>query len=76
VLLINHQYTTDKSLAEGVVGPMEKLGLQLIINALAGAKRDDAHYAGRFDWLIPRNTTELSSVVQNTAQLAPVVPRT
>ncbi|MDE8758542.1 MULTISPECIES: ABC transporter substrate-binding protein [Rhizobium] len=76
VMLINNQYTTDKSLAEGVVGQMEKLGLKIVINALDGAKRDDAHYAGRFDWLIQRNTTELSSVVQNTEQLAPVGPRT
>lgn len=75
-MLINNQYTTDKSLAEGVVGQMEKLGLKIVINALDGAKRDDAHYAGRFDWLIQRNTTELSSVVQNTEQLAPVGPRT
>ncbi len=45
VMLINNQYTTDKSLAEGVVGQMEKLGLKIVINALDGAKRDDAHYA-------------------------------
>ncbi|MGO8189957.1 hypothetical protein, partial [Rhizobium leguminosarum] len=46
---------------KGVVGQMEKLGLKIVINALDGAKSDDAHYAGRFDWLIQRNTTELSS---------------
>jgi peptide/nickel transport system substrate-binding protein len=76
VLLVNNDYATDKSLAEGVVGQMEKLGLKIILNALDGPKRDDAHYAGRFDWLIQRNTTELASVVQNTEQLAPVGPRT
>jgi peptide/nickel transport system substrate-binding protein len=46
------------------------------LNALDGPKRDDAHYGGRFDWLIQRNPTELASVVQNTEQLAPVGPRT
>ncbi len=76
VLLVNNDYTTDKSLAEGVVGQMEKLGIKIIINALAGPKRDSAHYAGQFDWLIQRNTTELASVVQNTEQLAAVGPRT
>lgn len=75
-LLVNNDYTTDKSLAEGVVSQMEKLGLRVIINALDGPKRDDANYSGRFDWMVRRNTTELASVVQNTEQLAPVGPRT
>ena len=76
VLLVNNDYTTDKSLAEGVVGQMEKLGLRVIINSLDGPKRDDANYAGRFDWMVRRNSTELTSVVQNTEQLAPIGPRT
>ena len=75
-LLVNNDYTTDKSLAEGVVSQMEKLGLRVIINALDGPKRDDANYSGRFDWMVRRNSTELASVVQNTEQLAPVGPRT
>lgn len=76
VMLVNNDYTTDKSLAEGVVGQMEKLGLRVIINGLNGNQRDAANYSGRFDWLLRRNDTELSSVVQNTEQLAPVGPRT
>ncbi|HEX8044498.1 ABC transporter substrate-binding protein [Rhizobium sp.] len=75
-LLVSNDYTTDKSLAEGVVGQMEKLGIRVIINALDGPKRDDANYSGRFDWMVRRNSTELASVVQNTEQLAPVGPRT
>lgn len=75
-LLVNNDYTTDKSLAEGLVAQMEKLGLRVIINALDGPKRDDANYGGRFDWMVRRNSTELASVVQNTEQLAPVGPRT
>ena len=76
VLLVNNGYATDKSLAEGVVGQMERLGIKVILNALDGPKRDDAHYSGRFDWAIQRSTPELASVVQNTEQLAPVGPRT
>ncbi|QND45157.1 ABC transporter substrate-binding protein (plasmid) [Rhizobium lusitanum] len=76
VLLVSNDYTTDKSLAEGLVSQMEKLGLRVIINALDGPKRDDANYGGRFDWMVRRNSTELASVVQNTEQLAPVGPRT
>ena len=76
VLLVNNQYATDKSLAEGVIGQMEKLGIKVVLNALDGTKRDDAHYGGRFDWLIQRSSPELASVVQNTEQLAPVGPRT
>ncbi|MBB4010071.1 ABC transporter substrate-binding protein [Allorhizobium taibaishanense] len=76
VLLVNNGYATDKSLAEGLVGQMAKLGLRVVINALDSNQRDAAHYSGRFDWAVRRNSTELSSVVQNTEQLAPVGPRT
>ncbi|MER9959822.1 ABC transporter substrate-binding protein [Mesorhizobium sp. M0045] len=76
VMLVNNDYTTDKSLAEGVVGQMEKLGIRVVLNGLNGTQRDQANYSGRFDWLIRRNETELTSVVQNTEQLAPVGPRT
>ncbi|MGO4441229.1 ABC transporter substrate-binding protein [Rhizobium sp. RAF56] len=76
VLLVNGDYSTDKSLAEGVVGQMQKLGIRVVLNSLQGNKRDDANYSGRFDWMVQRNLTELTSVVQNTEQLAPVGPRT
>lgn len=76
VVLVNNSYTTDKSLAEGLVGQMAKLGIRIVINALDSNHRDAAHYGGQFDWAVRRNSTELSSVVQNTEQLAPVGPRT
>ncbi|SIQ87262.1 peptide/nickel transport system substrate-binding protein [Rhizobium sp. RU35A] len=76
VLLVNNGYTTDKSLAEGLVGQMAKIGIRVVINALDSNQRDAAHYAGRFDWAVRRNSSELASVVQNTEQLAPVGPRT
>lgn len=76
VLLVSSDYGTDRNLAEGVVGQMEKLGLKVVLNSLDGVKRDQANYGGRFDWMIRRNDPELTSVVQNTAQLAPTGPRT
>ncbi|TIW56235.1 MAG: ABC transporter substrate-binding protein, partial [Mesorhizobium sp.] len=76
VMLVNNDYTTDKSLAEGVVGQMEKLGLRVVLNGLNGTQRDASQYSGRFDWLVRRNDQELTSVVQNTEQLAPVGPKT
>ncbi|SFP01581.1 peptide/nickel transport system substrate-binding protein [Mesorhizobium sp. NFR06] len=76
VMLVNNDYTTDKSLAEGVVAQMEKLGLRVVLNGLNGTQRDATQYSGRFDWLIRRNEQELTSVVQNTVQLAPVGPKT
>jgi len=76
VLLVNNDYGTDKSLAEGVIAQMEKLGIRVILNSLTNTQRDAANYSGRFDWMIMRNHTELSSVVQNTEQLAPLGPRT
>ncbi|WP_324764447.1 ABC transporter substrate-binding protein (plasmid) [Sinorhizobium meliloti] len=76
VLLVNSDYSTDRNLAEGMVGQMEKLGLRVVLNALDGKQRDAANYAGRFDWMIHRNTAEFASVVQNTPQLAPTGPRT
>ena len=66
VLLVNSDYGTDRNLAEGVVGQMEKLGLKVVLNAVDGTKRDATQYAGRFDWLVRRNDQELTSVVQNT----------
>jgi peptide/nickel transport system substrate-binding protein len=75
-LLVNNGYNTDKNLAEGVIGQLEKLGLRIIINALDSNQRDAANYGGRFDWMIMRHHAELASVVQNTEQLAPTGPRT
>lgn len=75
-LLVNGDYNTDKNLAEGVIGQMEKLGLRVILNALEGKQRDAANYGGKFDWTVNRHSPEIASVVQNTEQLAPVGPKT
>ena len=76
VLLVTSDYSTDKNLAEGVVGQMEQLGIRVVLNALDGKQRDAANYGGRWDWMVLRNGAELSSVVQNTPQLAATGPRT
>lgn len=75
-MLVNSDYNTDRNLAEGIVGQMEQLGIKVVLNAVDGVKRDATQYAGKFDWLIRRNDQELTSVVQNTTQLAPTGPRT
>lgn len=75
-LLVNGDYGTDKNLAEGVVGQMEKLGIRVVLNTLDGTKRDNTEFAGQFDWLIRRHDPEITSTVQNTTALAPTGPQT
>ena len=76
VLLDNSDYTTDKSLAEGVIGQMEKLGIRVVLNSLDGKQFDANRYAGRYDWMVMRNEAERASVVQDTPELAATGPRT
>jgi len=75
-LLTNADYQTDKNLAEGVVAMMADIGLKVTLNALTGKDREAAGLAGKFDWQIVRNGTELITVVQSTTALAPVGPTT
>ncbi|WP_245904810.1 ABC transporter substrate-binding protein [Pseudoroseicyclus aestuarii] len=75
-LLTNTDYQTDRNLAEGVIAMMEEAGLKLSLNALTANDRDAAVSAGRYDWRVERNASDLITVVQNTAQLAPTGPRT
>ncbi len=76
VLLSNSDYTTDKSLAEGVIGQMEKLGIRVVLNSLDGKQFDATRYSGRYDWMVMRNEAERASVVQDTPELAATGPRT
>ncbi|MES2145331.1 MAG: ABC transporter substrate-binding protein [Pseudomonadota bacterium] len=75
-LLTQSDYATDKNLAEGVVAMMADAGLKVTLNALTGKDFDNARDAGKFDWIIYRNQTDLITVVQNTDKLAPVGPQT
>ena len=75
-LLTQSDYSTDKNLAEGVVAMMGAVGLKVTLNALTGKDFDNARDSGKFDWIVVRNGTELITVVQNTAQLAPTGPTT
>ena len=75
-LLANTDYGTDTSLAEGVIAMMEPLGLRVIANFQQGTARDDMQESGQFDWHVRRQGSEMVSVVQGTAALAPTGPRT
>jgi peptide/nickel transport system substrate-binding protein len=75
-LLANSDYQTDKTLAEGVQTAMQALGIRVIINAVDGKQFDAIRYAGKTDWQVLRDNSDLMSVVQNTEQLAAVGPRT
>jgi len=75
-LLANTDYGTDTNLAEGVIAQMEPLGLRVVANFQAGTARDDMQQAGKFDWHVRRQGSEMVSVVQGTAALAPTGPRT
>jgi len=75
-LLVNGDYQTDKSLADGIVAMMEPLGIRVILNTVDGKQRDALAQAGKFDWMVLRNQEELTSVVQKAVNLAPVGPQT
>ncbi|MEX0956719.1 MAG: ABC transporter substrate-binding protein [Rhizobiaceae bacterium] len=74
-LLANADYNTDRNLAEGIVNMMQPLGLRIIINLQQVSARNDLNYSGRFDWQILRQESEMVTVVQNTAMLAPTGPQ-
>ncbi|MEM9626184.1 MAG: ABC transporter substrate-binding protein [Pseudomonadota bacterium] len=73
-ILHTNDYQTDKNLAEGVVAMLEDVGISATVNSLSNNDRDAARDSGRFDFNLIRNDKELITVVQNTAQLAPVGP--
>ncbi len=75
-LLVNADYTTDKSLAEGVLAQMEALGIRVVLNTVSGNSLAEFQQGGKYDWAILRNGSDLVSVVQGTSGLAPVGPRT
>jgi peptide/nickel transport system substrate-binding protein len=74
-LLSTADYQTDKSLAEGVIAQMERLGLRVIAQSQASNQRDANSTAGKFDWALFRNDADLITVVQNTQNLAPTGPQ-
>ena len=75
-LLGNADYQSDKSLVEGIVAMGEKVGLRVIPRVISGNDRDAARNAGKFDWQVLREASEVVTVVQNTDRLAPVGPKT
>ncbi|SMY06679.1 ABC transporter substrate-binding protein [Flavimaricola marinus] len=75
-LLSNNEYATDGNLAEGIVAMMEEAGIQVALNSLAGNDFDATRDAGRYDWMVRRNTSEYITVIQRPTDLAPVGPQT
>ncbi len=75
-LLVNGDYNTDKSLAEGVLAQMEQLGIRVLLDTVSGNSLAEFQQGGKYDWALLRNGSDLVSVVQGTSGLAPVGPRT
>ena len=75
-MLINADYQTDKTIGETIVAMMERVGLRVIPNIVAGSPLIELSQSGQFDWWVSRiNTSELSTIVQNTVALAPTGPQ-
>ena len=56
---------------------MEAIGLHVIVDNVSGSNMTaEAELSGKWDWQVFRNGSELISVVQNTANLAPTGPQT
>ena len=75
-LLANADYQSDKSLAEGVVAMGEKVGIKVIPKLISGKDHDAARDAGKYDWEVLRQGSEVITAVQNTDHLAPIGPNT
>ena len=75
-LLASSDYQTDKNLAEAVVAAMEKIGIRVLVNVVSATNMEASRNSGDWDWQIFRNQSELISVVQNTAMLAPTGAQT
>ncbi len=75
-MLINGDYQTDRTIGETIVAMMERVGLRVIPQIVDGTTRDNLALSGKFDWAAGRiNSSELSTVVQNTVALAPTGPQ-
>jgi len=75
-MLINSEYQTDKTIGETLVAMMERVGLRVIPNIVDGTTAISLSQSGKFDWWMSRiNSSELSTVVQNTVALAPTGPQ-
>ena len=75
-MLINADYQTDKTIGETIVAMMERVGLRVIPNIVAGSPIIELSQSGQFDWWMTRiNSSELSTIVQNSVALAPTGPQ-
>jgi peptide/nickel transport system substrate-binding protein len=75
-MLVNADYQTDKTVAESIVAMMERVGIRVIPQIVAGSPLIELSQSGKFDWWSTRiNSSELATVVQNTVALAPTGPQ-
>jgi peptide/nickel transport system substrate-binding protein len=75
-LMITSTYQTDKTIGETIVAMMERAGLRVIADIQQGNDVQARSQSGKFDWWLSRiNSSELSTVVQNTVALAPTGPQ-
>jgi peptide/nickel transport system substrate-binding protein len=75
VLQVNGDYQTNKSLAEGIVAMMERIGLRVVLDIQTSNTDQAQLQGGKFDWALWRNTEELATALKFTERLAPVGPR-
>ncbi|WP_159587339.1 ABC transporter substrate-binding protein [Chelativorans xinjiangense] len=75
VMLINGDYQTDRSLAEGIIAMMERIGLRVVLDIQNSNTHDQLMQGGKFDWALNRNSEELATALKFTERLAPVGPR-
>jgi peptide/nickel transport system substrate-binding protein len=75
-LLSETDIRTNRNVAEAVIALMEEAGLQVVANFMSSNDENATRMAGRWDWSVFRNSSELITVVQNTPQLAPTGPQT
>lgn len=75
VLLLNGDYQTDKSLAEGIVAMMERVGLRVVLDIQNSNTEQALLQGGKFDWAVWRNSEELATALKFTERLAPIGPQ-
>ena len=75
-IMANSDYQTDKNLDEGLVASLAAIGIKATPQLVSNANIQQTRDSGKWDWEIFRNQSELITVVQNTASLAPTGPQT
>jgi len=75
-LLSSTDEAPDRTMAEGVIAQMEKIGLKIVSDPSDDVQTMSRRDAGDFDWTVRRVEREFNTVIQDLARLAPIGPRT